>query len=98
MSKAVVIFSGGQDSTTCLHWAMSQYSEVMAISFNYGQTHNLELESAKKICEMNISDLHEWYWKMEDILIHNHNHLINFKDTDNLPSKKIFEELYEFTK
>ena len=53
MSKAVVIFSGGQDSTTCLHWAMSQYSEVMAISFNYGQTHNLELESAKTICEMN---------------------------------------------
>ena len=52
----------------------------------------------KKLCEMNISDLHEWYWKMEDILIHNHNHLINFKDTDNLPSKKIFEELYEFTK
>ena len=47
---------------------------------------------------MNISDLHEWYWKMEDILIHNHNHLINFKDTDNLPSKKIIEELYEFTK
>jgi 7-cyano-7-deazaguanine synthase len=49
--KAVVIFSGGQDSTTCLHWALNRFSEVEAITFNYGQKHSIELEQAKKICE-----------------------------------------------
>ena len=53
MSKAVVIMSGGQDSTICLHWAMSFYKDVMAVSFDYGQTHNIELLSAREICEMN---------------------------------------------
>ncbi len=53
MFSAVVILSGGQDSTTCLHWAIKNYSKVYAITFNYGQTHNLEIESAKKITSMN---------------------------------------------
>ena len=53
MSKAVVIMSGGQDSTICLHWAMSFYKDVMSVSFDYGQTHNIELLSAREICEMN---------------------------------------------
>ena len=53
MSNAVVILSGGQDSTTCLHWAIENYQKVYALTFNYGQTHSLELESAKKIAEMN---------------------------------------------
>ena len=37
--QAVVIFSGGQDSTTCLFWAKARYEEVIAISFDYGQKH-----------------------------------------------------------
>ncbi len=53
--KALVIFSGGQDSTTCLHWALSplfnDFKEVEAISFNYGQKHSVELEQAIKICD-----------------------------------------------
>ncbi|OGH00247.1 MAG: 7-cyano-7-deazaguanine synthase QueC [Candidatus Lambdaproteobacteria bacterium RIFOXYD1_FULL_56_27] len=48
-SKALVIFSGGQDSTTCLGWAKNRYREVVAISFYYGQKHQIELEQAKKI-------------------------------------------------
>ena len=49
--KVVVVFSGGQDSTTCLFWAKKRYKEVIAVSFDYGQKHSLELECAKDICK-----------------------------------------------
>lgn len=47
---AVVVFSGGQDSTTCLLWALKRYKKVYAVSFDYNQRHKLELECAKEIC------------------------------------------------
>ncbi len=49
--KAVVVFSGGQDSTTCLLWALKNYKEVLAVSFDYGQRHKKELECGAAICE-----------------------------------------------
>ncbi|MGE4586220.1 MAG: 7-cyano-7-deazaguanine synthase QueC [Mangrovibacterium sp.] len=49
MKKALVVFSGGQDSTTCLFWAKERFEEVEAISFDYGQRHRLELEVAASI-------------------------------------------------
>jgi queuosine biosynthesis protein QueC len=53
--SALVVFSGGQDSLTCLHWAMNQFERVEAISFNYGQKHSVELRQGEKICkELNI--------------------------------------------
>ena len=48
-SKAVVVFSGGQDSTTCLIQALAQYDEVHAITFNYGQRHSQEIAVAQAI-------------------------------------------------
>jgi len=51
MTKAVVLFSGGQDSTTCLGWAKQQYKKVIAVGFNYGQRHTVELEQAKLIAD-----------------------------------------------
>ena len=47
--KAVVVFSGGQDSTTCLLYAVQQYDEVHAITFDYGQRHVQEIEVACQI-------------------------------------------------
>ena len=52
MSKALVIFSGGQDSTTCLAMALQQYQEVYAVTFNYGQRHLTEILSARTIAGM----------------------------------------------
>ena len=48
---AVVVFSGGQDSTTCLLWARQRYKEVIAVSFDYGQRHKAELDCAKEITD-----------------------------------------------
>jgi len=48
--KAIVILSGGLDSTTLLYWAKEQYEEVEALSFDYGQKHKKELEFAKWNC------------------------------------------------
>lgn len=50
-SKALVVYSGGQDSTTCLFWAKKHFDQVLAIAFNYGQRHVVELTAAKQIAE-----------------------------------------------
>lgn len=49
MKKALVSFSGGQDSTTCLAYALKNFDEVRAITFDYGQRHKIEIKQAKKI-------------------------------------------------
>lgn len=48
---ALVVFSGGQDSTTCLFWAKRAFAHVRAISFIYGQKHVKEIELARSIAE-----------------------------------------------
>lgn len=47
--KAIVVFSGGQDSTTCLFWAKERFAEVETVTFRYGQRHALETELAGQI-------------------------------------------------
>lgn len=48
---ALVVFSGGQDSTTCLFWAKKHFERVHALCFFYGQKHREEVEIARKIAE-----------------------------------------------
>jgi len=47
--RALVLFSGGQDSTTCLAWALARYAQVETVGFDYGQRHAVELEVRPRV-------------------------------------------------
>lgn len=51
MSGALVLFSGGQDSTTCLAWALERYPHVETVGFDYGQRHRVELDCRPRLRE-----------------------------------------------
>jgi 7-cyano-7-deazaguanine synthase len=57
--SVVVLFSGGQDSTTCLFWAKKQFKKVYALSFLYGQKHQKEVEIARNIAEKAGIEFHQ---------------------------------------
>lgn len=57
-SAALVVFSGGQDSTTCLFWAKEHFRKVYALSFIYGQKHVKEVEMARAIAAKAGVDFH----------------------------------------
>lgn len=48
MRKSLVVLSGGQDSLTCLYWALKHYDKVEAVTFFYGQNHAVEIDCARK--------------------------------------------------
>jgi 7-cyano-7-deazaguanine synthase len=53
VDKAVIVLSGGQDSTTCLYWALDRFGDanVEALTFDYGQRHRIELDCAAQIAK-----------------------------------------------
>jgi 7-cyano-7-deazaguanine synthase len=59
-NQALVLFSGGQDSTTCLAWALERYQVVETIGFDYGQTHRVELECRTRILKRLRREKPEW--------------------------------------
>jgi len=58
--KALVLFSGGQDSTTCLAWALQRYEHVETIGFDYGQRHCVELQCRQQVLQRLRADFTEW--------------------------------------
>lgn len=90
MRKALVVLSGGQDSTTCLFWAKTLFDEVHAITFDYGQRHAVEVESAVHIAKLAKVASHEVI-QVPDILMGT-SPLVNraqsverYKDVSSLP-------------
>ena len=57
---ALVLFSGGQDSTTCLAWALDRFARVETIGFDYGQRHHVELECRGRIADRLRREFPQW--------------------------------------
>lgn len=58
--SALVLFSGGQDSTTCLAWALARFARVETIGFDYGQRHRIELDARQRVLAAVRSNFPEW--------------------------------------
>jgi 7-cyano-7-deazaguanine synthase len=68
--KALVLFSGGQDSATCLAWALQRFSHVETIGFSYGQRHAVELECRARFLASLRSEFPTWAARLgEDHLL-----------------------------
>lgn len=64
--RALVLFSGGQDSTTCLAWALARFGHVETIGFDYGQRHCVELECREAILQRICVDFPAWKAVLRD--------------------------------
>lgn len=58
--SALVLFSGGQDSATCLAWALERYDRVETIGFDYGQRHAVEMQARQTVREEMVNVLPQW--------------------------------------
>jgi len=79
--RALVLFSGGQDSTTCLAWALDRYDHVETIGFDYGQRHSVELTCRTRILERIRSDFPVWGARLGDDRVLNLSVLGEISDT-----------------
>ncbi|WP_375284563.1 7-cyano-7-deazaguanine synthase QueC [Marinicauda pacifica] len=68
-SSALVLFSGGQDSATCLAWALQRYERVETIGFDYGQRHEVELRARERVREQIVQINSDWAVRLGDDLL-----------------------------
>ena len=64
--KALVLFSGGQDSTACLAWALEEFARVETVGFSYGQRHAVELEARPRILARLRKAFPQWNARLGD--------------------------------
>ena len=68
--SALVLFSGGQDSTACLAWALDRFARVETVGFDYGQRHRVELECRHTVRDAIVSGFPAWAGRLgEDHLL-----------------------------
>ena len=68
--KGLVLFSGGQDSATCLAWALARFAEVETIGFDYGQRHRVELDCRVAVIARLRREFPDWSGRLgEDHLV-----------------------------
>ena len=60
LPAALVLFSGGQDSTACLAWALARYARVETVGFDYGQRHRVELEARLRVLDRLRREFPSW--------------------------------------
>lgn len=63
---ALVLFSGGQDSTTCVAWALDRFAKVETVGFDYGQRHRVELDARPRLLQALRNDFPRWKGKLGD--------------------------------
>ncbi|TAL20095.1 MAG: 7-cyano-7-deazaguanine synthase QueC [Aquabacterium sp.] len=84
--KALVLFSGGQDSTTCLAWALTRFERVETIGFDYGQRHRIELDCRGVIRQEIASRFPQWAGKLGE------DHLLDLSLIKHLGSSALTED------
>lgn len=60
LSRALVLFSGGQDSATCLAWALARYDHVETVGFHYGQRHAVEMSARQDVRQAFHEQFAQW--------------------------------------
>ena len=82
-NKSLVLFSGGQDSTISLFWALSRFKEVYTLGFNYNQNHKVEMDCRLEILNKIKSDFSDFRKKLKD------DYIIDLKEINNITNSSL---------